>query len=297
MPRLLTLALLLWISPAAPACSIPIFRYALERWVPAKWDVFVYHRGPLTDAKREAVDKLRAAKNANITVIDVDLDTKPDTKHSALFERIAGSHELPLLAIRASDAEPKSQPAWTGAITQANIDALLDSPTRRQITRHLAQGHTGVLVLLESGDQAKDNAVAAMLDEQRPKMEATKLPEPSKEGTQPRSKLPLKVVFDVVRLSRSDKREAPFIRMLLAIDPELEKVKGPIVFPVFGRGRGLGGLHGDDLTPDELGHVARFLCGKCTCELKELNPGVDLLFSADWEGFVEGTAEPPSKKE
>ena len=29
---------------------------------------------------------------------------------------------------------------------------------------------------------------------------------------------------------------------------------------------------------DELGHVARFLCGKCTCELKELNPGTDLLF-------------------
>jgi hypothetical protein len=296
MPRIFAVVLLFLLAPNAFACSVPVFRYALERWVPGKWEIYVYHRGSLSNAQRESVDKLRAAKTANFTVVDVDLGTKPDAKHVALFDRIAGPRELPLLAIQAPDAEPKSPPAWTGAITDANVAVLLDSPTRRSITRYLAQGHTGVLVLLESGDRAKDDKIAAMVQEQRTKMEATKLPEPSKEGTQPRSKLPLKVVFDVVRLSRSDAREAAFVRMLLAIDPDLEKVKGPIVFPVFGRGRGLGGLHGDDLTPDELGHVARFLCGKCTCELKELNPGVDLLFSADWEGFVEGTAEPPSTK-
>src|SRR5205085_1828805 len=96
----------------------------------------------------------------------------------ALFERIKSPPELPLLAIRAADAEPKSPPAWTGALIQSNIDALLDSPARRQMTRHLARGHTGVLVLLESGDRAKDDAIAAMLDTQRPTMEATKLPEP-----------------------------------------------------------------------------------------------------------------------
>src|SRR5262245_57660751 len=148
-------------APRARACSIPVFRYALERWTPAKWEVFVYRRGPLSEAQRESVERLRAAKHANITVIDVDLSAKPDAKHVALFERIKSPPELPLLAIRASDAEPKSPPAWAGSLTSANIETLLDSPVRRQITRHLAQGRAGVLVLLESGERAKDDAVAA----------------------------------------------------------------------------------------------------------------------------------------
>ncbi len=102
-----------------------------------------------------------------------------------------------------------------------------------------------------------------------------------------RSLLPLKVSFPVVRLPRGDAAEQGFVAMLLGSEPGLREVRGPIVLPVFGRGRLLCALHGKDLTGEQFGHVARFLCGACSCRVKELNPGVDLLLAADWEKMLD----------
>jgi hypothetical protein len=74
--------------------------------------------------------------------------------------------------------------------------------------------------------------------------------------------------------------------MLLRSEPGLEAVRGPVVLPVFGRGRLLCALHGQDIMADQLGQVARFLCAACSCRVKELNPGVDLLMAADWETML-----------
>jgi hypothetical protein len=78
--------------------------------------------------------------------------------------------------------------------------------------------------------------------------------------------------------------------MLLGSEPGLSEVQGPIVFAIYGRGRLLCALHGKDLTPERLGAVARFLCGACSCRVKELNPGIDLLLAADWEKMLEQPA-------
>ena len=105
------------------------------------------------------------------------------------------------------------------------------------------------------------------------------------------SDLPLLVNFPVVRLERAALAEGPFVRMLLNSEPELGKVQGPIAFPIFGRGRLLCSLHGDDLSAGRLGDVARFLRAACSCRVKELNPGVDLLMAADWDDML---AHPPT---
>ena len=60
-----------------------------------------------------------------------------------------------------------------------------------------------------------------------------------------------------------------------------------IVFAFFGRGRVLTALHGKDLKAKELEEVAKFLCGACSCQVKELNPGIDLLFAVKWEAFLD----------
>ncbi len=72
-------------------------------------------------------------------------------------------------------------------------------------------------------------------------------------------------------------------------------MKGPIAFPVFGRGRALCSLHGRDLEkPSELQRSLEFLCNACSCQAKELNPGLDLLISTDWTAPPEtiSSAEP-----
>jgi hypothetical protein len=68
-----------------------------------------------------------------------------------------------------------------------------------------------------------------------------------------------------------------------------------VVVPVIGRGRAVGALAGDALKADAVADLAEFVTGSCSCEVKELNPGFDLLVSADWEALLDlgGPAEPP----
>jgi hypothetical protein len=52
-------------------------------------------------------------------------------------------------------------------------------------------------------------------------------------------------------------------------------------------------MAGKGLNADMIMEAATFLIGACSCEAKELNPGVDLLFTAEWE---QGLAAPPPKQ-
>src|SRR4051794_550974 len=71
----LTLIACLLFGPQTFACSVPVFRYALERWQPAKYELVVYHRGPLSRADTEAVRRFEAAAvRANVRITDGDLD-------------------------------------------------------------------------------------------------------------------------------------------------------------------------------------------------------------------------------
>ena len=100
----------------------------------------------------------------------------------------------------------------------------------------------------------------------------------------------MRIAFSVYRLSRTDPAEQPLVTMLLNSDTGLE---GPIAFPIFGRGRALWAMAGKGLNAEMISEAGMFLTGACSCEAKELNPGVDLLFAADWE---QGLSAPPPKE-
>jgi hypothetical protein len=74
--------------------------------------------------------------------------------------------------------------------------------------------------------------------------------------------------------------------MLLRSEPDLAERSDPMVFPVFGRGRALLPLVGAGITARNIHDSAAFLVGACSCEVKELNPGFDLLLAANWEGLL-----------
>ena len=54
---LISLALL---TATASACSVPVFRYALEHWPADPFQITVFHRGTMNDAQRAMIpaDKL-----------------------------------------------------------------------------------------------------------------------------------------------------------------------------------------------------------------------------------------------
>lgn len=109
-------------------------------------------------------------------------------------------------------------------------------------------------------------------------------------GVAPRGAPDLRVDFSLVRLSRSDPEEEFLVRMLTRSESDLEQYKSwPMAFPVYGRGRVLYALVGQGITMDNVSETCAFLAGPCACEIKDLNPGMDLLTLVDWEEGLGGS--------
>jgi len=150
-----------------------------------------------------------------------------------------------------------------------------------------------VFLLLTSGNTDADQAAETLLRLECSRLqEMVKLPEQSKDGPQLTFNIPLKVSFPLVVLSRQTKAERFLVQMLLRGDDDLTKITGPIVFPLFARGRLLCSFHGDTLTSEHLEQVGRFLCGACSCQVKEDNPGIDLLIACSWEDQLAAASGP-----
>jgi hypothetical protein len=278
----------------ARGCSIPVFRYALERWQASPYQALVFHRGPLPGPARTLLRGLEEpATPANVAVKAVDLDDPVEAGLRRVWERQGREAAPPWLVLRPPEADEKTADLWAGPLTEANVAALLDSPARRRLVEAAGRGDAVVFLLLESGGRAADDAAAALVEKRLALLPGEiVLPEPQPDGPQLRSALPLRAAFSLLRLAPGEAAEQTFVRMLLRSDEGLADVRGPIVFPIFGRGRSLGGLHGKELNEDQIRQAARFLCGACSCQVKELNPGIDLLLSANWDNLLESAAPP-----
>ena len=94
----------------------------------------------------------------------------------------------------------------------------------------------------------------------------------------------------VVKVSRTDPAEKWLVKMLLAVEPDLndaEYAKDPMVFAVYGRGRAMPPYVGKGITTENLLDCVTFLAGACSCTVKDRNPGVDLLMRFDWDAAAE----------
>jgi hypothetical protein len=299
-----TLALALGLSASVGlACSVPVFRYALERWPPSPYELVVFHRGPLDPATEALLQRLDPfATNhvpANVRPHTVDLDGRPPADRLALREQHP-SPTLPAAVLRYPRGAPAQGTLWAGPLNETNLLQLLDSPFRQRLVQRLARGDTAAWVLLESGDPRQDDAAArllqARLDHLQKTLQIAKL-EPSDIANRVMS-IPeheLKVAFSFLRLSRADPAEALFVRMLLGTEEDLANFKDPVAFPVYGRGRALFALIGEGINAETIDEAGEFLVAPCSCIVKEENPGLDLLLAADWDSLVRvsATDEPP----
>jgi hypothetical protein len=297
----LVVAALLGLAAMAEACSIPVFRYALERWKPDPYRATLFHRGPLSEAQQailkpwsqatESLDGV-AAPASNIELRLVDIDAIEDEADRALFAE-QKSPEAPWLAVQYPRGLRIAKTVWAGPLSEESAARLAASPLRTELINRLCQGQTAVWLMLESGNAEKDQAVAAKLDVELKQLAAKlKLPELSPDD-QLHSAAPLQISFSVLRVPRNVPAEQPLVDLLLHVESDLKDYAEPIVFPVFGRGRALLPLIGAGITPDNLHESAAFLVGACSCEIKELNPGFDLLLTAGWDQLLFKDAPPP----
>ena len=287
--------LLLLSLASALACSVPVFRYALEKWPADAYPATVFHRGPLT-AEQQALarelsrDGLAGQLHANVAIELVDLAQSPSPAALERWQSL-GQTTLPWLVINFPKAARLPDAIVSAPLSEAAIRQGLDSPARQELVRRLARGDSAVWVLLEIGDPARDDATAKLV-ESRLNYLAGVLKLPALDPADIANGLVnvpaggLKLAFSIVRVSRTAPAEAAFTQMLLGSEGDLRDLREPMVFPVFGRGRALYALAGSGINHETLDEAASFLIGRCSCQVKEQNPGVDLLLAANWDGLV-----------
>jgi len=278
---------------AAPlwACDVPVFRWALERWLPDPYEVVIFKSGPMRPSNLASVGELDRSTTANATVSVVDVGSELDPAMKDLWDRQRSSH-LPRMVVRYPKAPPAEGVVWSGPLTDNVVKLLLDSPKRQEIADLLLDGDSAAWVLLESGDPAKDQDAERLLRGQLEKMQET-LEVPDRDpdlgyATWRTPEAPdLPITFSLVTVSRSDPAERIFVDMLLHSESDLLSFAEPMAFPIFGRGRALYALVGAGITEENIEEACDFLVGACTCQVKDENPGTDILMSVDWDGLID----------
>ena len=290
--RLWPLVLGLCVAFAVPvlACNVPVYRFALERWRPDPYRVVLVHEGPVDASHQKLLGPLQDQQDksaVNVTVQDVDVTNFPDDKSDGV-SKTKEKAQLPMLVVNYPAHLRIEQPIWKGAIDSDAIARLTDSPIRKELIKRLVDGQTAVWLFLESGHPEKDGPAFSLLETELKKLEQElKLPEltDSPDDTL-LSNDPLRIAFSLLRVPRGDPQEQMLVEMLVHSEPDLADRSDPLVFPVFGRGRALFPLVGAGITKENILESATFLVGPCSCQVKELNPGFDLLLAADWDQLL-----------
>ena len=298
------------------ACNIPVFRYALENWRTDPYYALIVSRGPLSDDQRLVVELLSAASTnaerpANLAVITIDLEK--DDAAAKLASEVRGERAPDWLwqqwkeRLETLDlTEPQmvvlyphqwDRVAWQAALNESSASKLIDSPVRQEIANRLLAGQSAVWVLLESGDAERDDAAWQQLQDEVAKSTQT-VTLPARELIEAEAEyradieIELRVDFSAIRLSRADADEIALDAMLRGSETDLRGFSDPIAIPIFGRGRTYFALVGKGIRGETIEENCQFLCGACSCQIKNENPGVDLLMAVNWADKIGGSAMP-----
>nr|MBC8288715.1 hypothetical protein [Planctomycetota bacterium] len=208
--RFAVVALVALQTASVSACSVPVFRYALEQWQADSLQLVVFHRGELSAEHQSLVSRIEpqgldAKYVANAWVKTVDLDEAQNKELLALWEQQdeAASKALPWMVLLPPAKSMANGPVLSSAFNEANIDNLLDSPARGEMAKRLLKGDSVVWILLEGGMKEKDDAAAEILGAELKRLET---------GIEPPA------------IEPKDIADGP-----LTIDPEELKIKFPAV--------------------------------------------------------------------
>ena len=283
-------------APAARACDVPVFRFALERWRPDVYEAVLFHRGELTETDKRAAEALHSESTtegpkANLTLRTVDVSGTMRPADRALW-RGGKAQALPRLVVTHPSGSRAHGTAWAGRFSASAVSALTNCPGRAEIVRRLTAGQAAVWAFLETGDTKRDDPVAALLSRELAAMPtrlaATAAPALRQSEDAPASSQ-RGIAFSMLRIRRDD-AATKILRTLLVrseADLETQHAGQPMVFPIFGRGRALYALVGKGINASNILEACRFLTGPCSCQVKAENPGVDLLIAAAWDEAID----------
>ncbi len=229
------------LTSSASACSIPVFRYAMERWPADYYDAVLIYRGQMTEDQKQLLEELQQTSSEaeallNLRVVEVNLDEVPEEKVKSLLGPNL-PETLPELALWYPWQRGRAAPVWQGRLTPSTVKALLESPVRKKLAERLIDGQTTVWIFLESGNVDKDTAALKLLKQELETV-TRELKEEAESMPDDLDSPELTYEFSILPFSRSDPNERMLLTLLLNSEPDLDEYSDePIIFPVFGRGR------------------------------------------------------------
>jgi hypothetical protein len=284
----------------AMACNVPVFRYALERWPADLYEVVVLHDGELDPQQTEHVVSLKEMSrstegHANFNLRTVAVQEIKDELLGEIWND-HGSEGKPIVALLypRNAQEIPDRFVTAAPLSEDTLNQLADSPVRDKLVKELLNGESAVWIFVPSGDKEQDDAALERLNKQVARSEVElKLPPQDEieadEFFRIENPIELRLGFSVVTLDRNDPKEKFMLAMLLGSESDLESLNEPMAFPVIGRGRVLYALVGKGIFPDTIKSASRFVVGPCSCQVKEQNPGFDLLLSVAWDEKLGGS--------
>ena len=258
------------LAVSACACSLPVFRFALDRWPADTFRLLVAEQ----EAKEPAVSKFLRNFGAD----------------SGLNLEIQRTAEGPSRLLRPPHGDATETTLWQGTVEPNWLQALGESPAATELVQRLLGGDSAVWMLVESGDPALDSAAAAALEKRLAYLqEAIRIPpaDPNDLSSRPGPGPDLAVRFSLVRIrpAAGPGGEAEGLLRAALAGPHsgLAPTDKPWFAAVFGRGRVLGAWPAADFGAEQIDEICIFLSGACSCQVKRQNPGWDLLLKVDWE--------------
>jgi hypothetical protein len=245
------------------ACTIPVFRYALDRWEADHFQLIVPASTSQNPELTDLLRPLRANGKANL-----DITTAKDAA---------------VVTAELLDSKTHEKSLWKGALDKAALDAVLDSPGRKQLTERILAGESTVWVIVDDGKPESQPEIKRI--ETRLKFLEQVASLPIQDPNDPDSQLgpgpALKLKFTTLQLRADDPAEKVLIAMLAGPEGKIDPTQS-FAAPVFGRGRVLGAWNLHQLDDASLEDASMFLVGRCSCRLKNENPGWDILMNVDW---------------
>jgi hypothetical protein len=263
----------LW-GASAFACTIPVFRYALDRWEADKFRLVV----PATVARQPEIARLLVPLRGNAPAnIRIEESTDPALTEARLY---FGSIE--------------GKPLWSGALDATSLQRLLKSPARAALIQRLLEGESVVWIIADNGSP-EGKAEADRIEKRLRYLEQV-VALPPQDPNDPDSQLgpgpALRLKLGVLRISLRDPEERLFCAMLAGTKCADALAKGEaFAAPVFGRGRVLGSFPLGQLDDLAMEDMTMFLTGRCSCRVKNQSPGWDVLLDIDWETALQKVQE------
>ena len=297
------------------ACSVPVFRYALERWDRDLYQVIVVKDGAFTEQEIALAQSLKAQTklgegflNAQVSIADLSDPSMRETLLGMYPQAVESVQaEMPMLTLFFPREQDQKNLIWQAPFDMVAIEQLQRAASNIEITDALLAGASTVFAFVECGDATVDQAAFDTLRSAAAKLQTTlEIPEgiigtngevtggrltpqqarAEDPSNQLKSGIPLRIQLEVIRLT-----DHPIVRsVLLHMEDGLhEQTKQPMAFPIFGRARVLPPMVGDAINEENITLAANYLCGACSCQMKAQNPGTDSLSDLDWRSYLDGS--------